>query len=29
MQGSSAEANRVNRRIEAIVTGTEKRPVMR
>ena len=29
MQGNSAEANRVNRRIEAIVTGTEKRPVMR
>lgn len=29
MQGSSAEANRVNRRIEAIITGTEKRPVMR
>ncbi|MEO3682711.1 outer membrane beta-barrel protein [Shewanella vesiculosa] len=29
MQGSSAEANRVNRRIEAIVTGTEKRAVLR
>ncbi|MBB1363730.1 outer membrane beta-barrel protein [Shewanella sp. SR44-4] len=29
MQGSSAEANRVNRRIEAIVTGTEKRVVLR
>ncbi|MGX9462430.1 OmpA family protein [Shewanella sp. A14] len=29
IQGSSAEANRVNRRIEAVVTGTEKRPVMR
>ncbi|MCL1113224.1 MULTISPECIES: OmpA family protein [Shewanella] len=29
MQGNSEEANRVNRRIEAIVTGTEKRPVMR
>ncbi|WP_164839152.1 OmpA family protein [Shewanella livingstonensis] len=29
MQGNSAEANRVNRRIEAIVTGTEKRVVLR
>ncbi|MGK0409616.1 MAG: OOP family OmpA-OmpF porin [Shewanella psychromarinicola] len=29
IQGSSAGANRVNRRIEAIVTGTEKRVVLR
>ncbi|QBF83948.1 OmpA family protein [Shewanella maritima] len=29
MEGSSAEANRQNRRIEAIVTSTEKRPVLK
>ncbi|WP_394129745.1 OmpA family protein [Shewanella maritima] len=28
MEGSSAEANRVNRRIEAVVTTNEKRPVL-
>jgi OOP family OmpA-OmpF porin len=29
IQGSSAEANHVNRRIEALVTGTDKRVVLR
>lgn len=29
MEGNSAEANRLNRRIEAIVTGTEKRAVLK